>query len=290
MLNHLDQVIRTVLDTNWTAAPPPAKPVFSFSVPDDAFRARVRTGPDMQLNIYLYELKENRDFRRAPWDAIELSDRTSVLSQPPAYFDCHYMISAWSPAEDTDITQPSVDEHEILGEALRGLLSNPDVTPATLGVPGGGPVFQQAHVYLTVAPPEMPRALNDFWSTMKLPWKPAIQLVVTAPVDLLRDLPPAPLMATFVQRYGLIGAAEFDEFVQIGGWVLTPADVPIAGATVLRVGTTDQTTTDAQGRFSFARLRRGVHRLRATAPGMSTDEHNVNVPAGPPEEHIFKLT
>lgn len=292
MLNLLDQVIRTVLDTGWTTTPPPAKPGFFFTIPDEDWRAKVKAGIGLRLNIYLYEVRENREFRRAEWDTFELPNRTAVLSRPPAYFDCHYLISAWSPAADSEATSPVLDEHQVLAEALRVLMRNPEVTPATLGIVGGGPVFQQAHISLNVAPPETPRVLNDFWSTMKLPWRPALLLVATAPLDMLQDTPAVPLMTTFIQRYVPIGAADgVEEWIHIGGWVLRNVDdSPIAGATVRRVATGDTVTTDTQGRYSFSGLRRGLHRLRVEAPGLTAIERDLDIPAGPPEEHIFKLS
>jgi hypothetical protein len=292
MLNLVDQLIERVLDTGWTTTPPPAKPSFFFTIPDTDWRDKVKAGADMRLDIYLYEVRENREFRRAEWDNIELPDRTSVLSQAPAYFDCHYLLSAWSPTEDSEALTPVLDEHEVLSEALRVLMRNPDVTPAGIGLPGGGPVFQQAHIYFTVTPPEAPRVLNDFWSTMKLPWRPAIQLVVTAPLDLLRDLGPEPLLTTFTQRYVLIDSTGApDEFIQIGGWVLRDADgSPLPGAGVVHIANGETVLTDAQGRYSFAGLRRGIHRLRASAAGFTPIERDLDLPAGPPEDHIFRLS
>src|SRR5262245_26754177 len=159
MLHLLDKVVEKVLDTGWTPTPPPAKPGFYFAIPDEDWRTRVTTGADERLNIYLYEVRENRDFRRPDWDVLELPDRTAVLSHPPVYFDCHYLISAWSPVEESEAASPVPDEHRLLAEALRVLLRNPDVNPAALGVAGGGPVFQEAHVYLSIAAPETPRVL-----------------------------------------------------------------------------------------------------------------------------------
>src|SRR6185369_1073236 len=99
-------------------------------------------------------VRENRDFRRASWDNVPVTTNTVALSQPPVYLDCHYLISAWSATDDTDATSPVPDEHQVLSEAMRVLLRNADVVPAALAVPGGGQVFQNAHVYLSVALPE----------------------------------------------------------------------------------------------------------------------------------------
>ncbi|HEY1294130.1 MAG TPA: Pvc16 family protein [Chloroflexota bacterium] len=295
MLNLLDLTLRQVLDTGWTTSPPPAKPGFFFTVPDEDWQSSVRTDTNVRVNLYLYEFRENRDFRRAEWDSIATTPTTAVLSRPPAYLDCHYLVSAWSPAEDSQATNPVLDEHQVLSEAMRVLLRTPTVTPQAMGIVGGGPVFEQAEVCLTVAPPETPRVLNDFWSTMRLPWRPAVQVVATAPIDLLQDTPPAPLLATLVRRSGSIGGTGVDERITLGGWVLLDADgTPVAGASVDRLDPTtsailESTTTDAQGRFTLDGLQRGTVRLRATGAGHAPVQRDLNLPVTVPDDHVFRL-
>ena len=288
MLNLVDNLILKLLDTGWTT--PPAKPTFFFTVPDTEWRAKVKTRTELQLNIYLYEVRENRNFRRASWDNVPLADGSVVLSEPPVYLDCHYLISAWSPTEDSDLASPVLDEHQLLSETLRVLLRNPDVVPAALGIPGGGVVFQNAHVYLSVAPPEPPRVLNDFWSTMKLPWRPAVMLVVTAPLDLLMDSAPSPLVTTFIQRFAQIGSTTIEEIIDIGGLVLRAADQsPIPGASVVRLDNNDTAITDAQGRYVLTGIPRGVHRFQASASTMTAVELDIDIPAASPTNYIFQL-
>lgn len=290
MLKEVDSLILKLLDTGWTTAPPPAKPGFSFTVPDEDWLTKVKAESTLRLNIYLYEVRENRDFHRAAWDNVTLPDSSVVLSQPPAYLDCYYLISAWSPAEDGAMASPTLDEHQVLSEAMRILFRNPDVVPGAVGVAGGGPVFQNAHVYLTVAPPQTPQVLNEFWSTMKLPWRPAVLLIVTAPLDMLQDSPPSPVVTTLIQRFAVIGGAGVEELIDIGGLVLKAADQsPIAGATVARLDSTDAVTTDAQGRFVFTGIQRGVHKFRASATAMTPQERDINIPVDPPANYIFKL-
>lgn len=290
MLDLLDTLIQNVLDTGWTITPPPAKPGFYFTIPDQGWRTKVLAGVGMRLNIYLYEVRENRNFRRAEWDPVTLPDNTVVLSQPPVYLDCHYLISAWSASEDSEMTTPVLDEHQLLSEAMRVLLRNPDVVPGAFGL-GGGPVFTDAHVYLTVAPPEPPRVLNDFWSTMQLPWRPAVMLVATAPLDLLLDSPPSPVVTTLIQRFALIGTSGLEQRIDIGGFVVRAADgSPIAGATVVWVDENQSATADSQGRYIFTGILPGVHGFTASAPGMTSINRNIDVPADPPATHIFQLS
>lgn len=289
MLNILDNVLDKIFDKDWAA--PPAKPDRSFAIPDDTFRNTVN---NLTLNIYLTEIRENPNFRRANWDTIPLKDRTTVLSMPPAYLDCHYLISAWSAVQQSDIASGVADEHAALGGALRVLLRNPDVNPGALGVAGGGAVFQAAHIYFNLPAPDAPRIVHDFWNTMQIPWRPAIALVATAPLDPLFDSsPPTPPMVNLVHRFGAIGAATntFEEHIQIGGLVLRRAgDVPIAGATVVRTATGEQVTTDSRGRFSFAGLLPGTHHFRASAAGLTAVEQDLIIPNGPPASHVFRLS
>lgn len=289
MLELVDTLIETILDTGWTTTPPPAKPELHFTVPDQGWRTRVLAGVGMRLNIYLYEMRENRNFRRAEWDSIPLPDRTVVLSHPPVYLDCHYLISAWSSTEDSEMTSPVLDEHQVLSEAMRVLLRNPDVVPGALGL-GGGVVFQNAHVYLTVAPPETPRVLNDFWSTMQLPWRPAVMLIVTAPLDLLLDSAPSPIVINLVQRYALNGSSNVEQRIDIGGFVVKASDgSPIAGALLTWVDGNQTAVTDAQGRYFITHLLPGVHSFTASASGMTSLSRNINVPADAPATHTFQL-
>src|SRR5688500_6388600 len=101
MINLLDQTIETVLNQSWRSTLD--KPSIEFTVPDEEWRNRVRgSAAGVHLNVYLYELRENRDFRRAEWDMIVDPDaRMAGPAQPPAYIDCNYLVSAWSAAEDT---------------------------------------------------------------------------------------------------------------------------------------------------------------------------------------------
>ena len=65
MLNLLDQLIERVLDsTGWTPVPPPPKPGFYFTVPDEDWLARVHSGNNVRLNIYI--VRDAREPRHAP--------------------------------------------------------------------------------------------------------------------------------------------------------------------------------------------------------------------------------
>jgi hypothetical protein len=142
-----------------------------------------------------------------------------------------------------------------------------------------------------VAPPEPPRVLNDFWSTMQLAWRPALMLVATAPLDLLQDSPPSPIVTTLIQRFALIGTSGLEQRIDIGGFVVKAADgSPIAGASMTWVDGNQAVTTDSQGRYIFTGILPGIHSFTAAAPGMTPVNRNIDIPADPPATHVFQLS
>lgn len=291
MFQLVDDVVRTVLDTGWPANPP--KPVISFETPDDNFTTFVNNQTAPVINVFLYDTRESREMRRAVWDTVELAPGVTSLSQPPAYLNCHYLITAWAQGGNDPAAGGVATEHRYLGEALRIVMRNPDVVPLDLGLPGGGAVFTEGHVYLTAVGSDATSQLGEFWTSMKRAWRASAHLVVTAPLDLLFDAPPDPMVITLIQRYTLVGApaSSIEERIIIGGWVLRAGDnAPIPNANVERVGTGIATRTDEAGRFRLPDLVRGVHRLRASAPGMTAVERNVDVPTGPLADQIFTLS
>ena len=125
---------------------------------------------------------------------------------------------------------------------------------------------------------------------MQLPWRPAVMLVVTAPLDLLLDSAPSPIVTTLVQRFALVGTTAVEQLIDIGGFVVKAADgTPIQGATVNWVDENHAVTTDSQGRYMFVGMKPCLRTLSAAAAGMTTITRNINVPADPPDTHIFKL-
>jgi len=286
MLRRVDDTLQALLEQTWR--PPPARPDILFDPPDgDTWKNRVTASNTVKLNVYLIDVRENPNFRRSSWDVEPGPNNTTTLSRPPAYIDCHYMVSAWSPAQN----EATKIEHAVLAGALRVFLQNPDVLPVLLGTTGEGPVFDLGHIYLLAAPSETSRALSDFWTSMKQPWRPAIQLIATAPLDLLQDGPPDARLLTLVLRFADAGSGgRFEETIDIFGLVLRAADdTAIAGAVVIRVANGIRTQTDDDGRFTFVRVSRGIHRIRVEATGFAPMERDLDVPGGPAADHIFRF-
>jgi Carboxypeptidase regulatory-like domain len=131
---------------------------------------------------------------------------------------------------------------------------------------------------LEVAQTDGLRNLGDFWTTMKLAWKPALQLTVTVPVVLLQPDIEAPAVTTIIAEDRQANeSATAETWLSVGGRVLagaTPEAVPGAWVQILGLQPVElqvvrrRMITDADGRFLFSRLRSGRYRLRVVASGL----------------------
>jgi hypothetical protein len=260
-----------------------------FQPPDDDWRTVVSGLGDMALNIYLADLRENR--------ALRSNERTyttagaGLLSeQAPARLDCHYLISAWSPASASPAVEPALDEHALIYQVAEVLVRSAPLNPSLVYPAGALPLLAWPEPYrdrdlpTTVAPVEGFPKLAEFWGTMGAAarWRPALYLVATLPLAYLSEIT-GPLVMTRITEYSRVdrpGAGQ--TWVQIGGTLSDPADQPVPAAWVglERAGDLLQaTTTDARGRFTFTRLAMGDYTLRVRAPGRAELVNPIQVPA-----------
>lgn len=284
MLDHLANIVRDLFLTKVSALSDEAQ--VRFQPPDDAWRSYVASltvggQPANALNIYLLDLRENRQLRS---NARTLTPGNGWVNREPApaRVDCHYIISAWSPATLTPSVEPTLDEHALLYQALAVLMQHAPLNPSRIYPPGSAPLaavpdlIRDSDLPTQVAPVEGFPKLAEFWGSMgpDARWKPAIYLVVTLPVQLLTEIA-GPMVTTRITEYRHTGKpATAETWIQIGGHVrdatVSPA-VPVPGAWVqleTLAGRALQTThTDSLGRFTFERLAADQYRLRWRASG-----------------------
>jgi len=146
----------------------------SFEFPEEEFRSQVKTHGRNTLNISLVDLRENR----------------TTLPAGPAgtsrRIDCHYLISAWSPAARN--VEPAFDEHALLYQAMAVLMETELLVPGKvygrLPLPKSFPeILRDAELPLAVQPVERFARMAEFWlATRGTLWKPSIHLVATLPV------------------------------------------------------------------------------------------------------------
>src|ERR1700726_600612 len=111
MLDFIDNMLRQLFITKVPGITSPLQ--VRFQPPDDDWRTYVSTLGKLALNVYLVELKGNREMRMSGRSqSVSLG---SITETPfPRYVDVHYLITAWDPATAGPAVEPTIVEHELL--------------------------------------------------------------------------------------------------------------------------------------------------------------------------------
>ncbi len=143
----------------------------SFAPPDDSFPPSLVTLP--AIDLFLYDIRENRELRNREWEVQRKSDGTAVKKRPPVRVDCSYLITAWpSQASNTQY----YDEHMLLGEILKVLLRYPTIPEQVLqgSLKGTEPPLPA----VTIQPGQL-QSIGEFWQALGGKPKAALNYTVT---------------------------------------------------------------------------------------------------------------
>jgi Pvc16 N-terminal domain/Carboxypeptidase regulatory-like domain len=268
-----------------------------FQPPDDAWRSfvanlTVNGQPANALNVYLADVRENRVLRTN--ERVRGFENGTLTETPaPRRMDCHYLMSAWSPATQTPTVEPTLDEHALLYKAIAALMTSEPMVPRRVYAPdplpaGFPPEITDEELPTHVLPVEGFPKIAEFWGTFGTihPWRPMAYFLVTLPIILSTEIA-GPMVTTRITEYRHVdGTLPGEVFIQIGGTVVSgtapPGLTPVAGAWVrLEDGgnVVGSTTTDADGRFTFGGLRAGSYTLRVRAQGFDEATQTITVPS-----------
>lgn len=291
MLRLLDVMIRDLLVAELVAITSDQQ--VRFQPPDSLLRTDVANLNAPALDVYLVDLRENRQLRSNERTR-DVADGVAISERAPDRVDCHYLISAWSPAQPSPGVEPVLDEHALLYETTAALLHAAPFNPSRVYATNPAPLaawparFRDVDLPTRVVPADGFPKLSEFWTTMggDMRWKPVVYLTVTLPVVTLRHQE-GPIVTTRFADYRIRGGPPLDEvLLQIGGSLVdatSGADVAVTGAWVtietIAGVTLGRERTDARGHFTFERLRAGPYRIRASAVGLGTLARVVDVPA-----------
>jgi hypothetical protein len=279
MLDFLDRTLKSLFESRLPVS-------VGFDPPNDHWRTTVSSTGGNFLNVYLVELRENRKLRSnelvSEWVG-------NVLEQEmaPTRLDCHYLVSAWTPAgvNPNPLVEATVDEQVILYDATKVLLDSLplDVNalyPSALIPPAPPPEMLEQPLPATVAPPEGFAKLPDFWMRMDWVWKPVIELIVTIPVVAVAR-PAGPPVTTLLSRYLQNGRLpSVEELITIGGVVRTGSPATVVANAWVRIVELDRIVmTNLIGQFVFAPVARGQYHLESSAPGHALTTRPIEVPS-----------
>lgn len=293
MIDHLDNLLRTVLLRGVDGLTSESQ--VRFQPPDDEWRTAVANlqvdgAPANAVNLYLTEIRANPELRSERRERTRV-DGEVVDRRAPVKIDCHYLVSAWSPATVTEQVEPTLDEHALLYRVLAALQRAAPLNPVRVYPAGSAALaavpelIRDTDLPTRVAPAEGVAELAEFWGAMGTDhrWRPVVELVITLPVAVAPD-PVGPLVTTQVIDFrepGRSGPAQ--RWIRIGGTVRTGAGGPVAEAQVA-VEALDGTrlhavVTGDTGRWTADGLQPGRYRVRTRAVGRPEVVTEIDVPS-----------
>lgn len=290
MLLQLDNTLRQLLTTRVPGISQAAQ--VRFQAPNADWRTYVSAlDPLLGLNVYLVDMRENRALRSN--QRVRTFANGTVRDEPaPPRMDCHFLLSAWSPAAATQQVDPTPEEHQLLYEVTAALLDFSPLNAAEVyGPMAPNPAwpadfqrFFDDDLPTTVLPVEGFVKLAEFWGTMDQPqpWRPAVYLVVTVPVLPRRPAIEGPAVTTIRTDFGRPGALDEQRYL-VGGAVRDALGTPVPLAW-LRLETAAgiellTTTADSAGAFRIAGLAPGAYTLRFASPQHGAQSRAIAVPS-----------
>lgn len=301
MLHLLDNLLRHLFMTQIDEITDASQ--VGFQPPDESWRSYVAAlnvdgQPVNALNVYLFALNEHRALRS---NEKVRHIENGMVSQKPAPFrmECHYLITAWSPAGATPAIEPTLDEHALLYKASAAIINKMPLNPTNVyernspALQNWPEPFRDTIFPTSFLPVDDFTKMAEFWTSMGegAHWKPALRLMVTLPVEIFKYLD-APMVTQRVMKYYVKGGREImDVFMAVSGQVRaasTSASVPEASVSVEDTNQVvlHKTQTDEEGRFAFVKLGEGDHKLRVSAGGFKNKSKSLETPGVEPHHNI----
>jgi hypothetical protein len=233
------------------------------------------------LNLFLYEIEENPDFRNMRPKVVR-SAGTASTHLAPARIDLRYIVAAFSSNIE--------DEQLLLWRTLAVLLRYPAL-PGELLADEVRALDISLLTKITRLGEGQPSL--DTWQAFEVPPRPALLYTVTAPLD-PEVVIEAPLVLTGTTRF--VRSSPADEAagigitrdraivvaasIHVGGVVRDRQGSPVAGVAVSIEGRAmDPVITNQEGRFILGSQQPGPLVLRVLRPGAEAKQVALVIPA-----------
>ncbi len=237
----------------------------AFDAPSKEWSGKL-TGPTVDL--FLYDMREALD-RASASPAERRTNGTSVVSDPPLQLELTYAVTAWTKAVE--------DEHRLLSQVLAVLYSYSDI-PSDVIAQNATATLARAET--SVGRPREEKA--DFWTSVGGQYKASIDYVVQIVVESGAVFVRGPEVRTTTFRTRQLDGprSTLEELHRIGGTVTDEDGGPLQGAWVALPDGGRWAATDQDGRFTFARVAPGTHRVLARTADGREGTGTIAVPGG----------
>jgi len=286
MINDLDETLKQLLIQK--AQLDPAEVDISFDTPTRDWSTPV-TRPT--INLYLFDIRENRTLRELDWDDEPSGYGQVRRKRLPLRMDLSYMVTCWTSATE--------DQHRLLWHVLETFFRH---SPLPEDVLQGALRHMLRPVRTEVAQPDgVLKNVSDFWGALENQLRPAVNLVVTLELD-LNQVELAPLVFASITRLGMpviYRDPEGREYtmralrpgwdalpVRLGGVVHDKKGQPIGGAAVRLIGTQADGRpvqvgptlhTDAAGRYVLPNVPPGQYTFVVEVTGRAPQQQPLSL-------------
>lgn len=286
MIKDLDLTLKKLLSSEAEPGTELASANINFCVPDAKWQG---TGTSLDLNVYLYEIKENRSLRNNEKFKQRDPDGTITQKQSPPRLDCAYLLTAWNKSTSTVGEEKELQEHRLLSQVLQVLMRNPAIPSAYLQ---GSLATQQPPLPLVAAQSDGLPDPVKFWSSLGSPFRPSINCVITLSLDLKQKWISSKMVITKQTIYELMGTGHKIAEYQIGGRILKAADptVGLDGAKITILELAKETSSDPNGYYTFLGLSDGDFTFKVTKQGYKTKQVTMKIPAPQDSNYDIKLS
>ena len=233
------------------------------------------------VNIFLYDIRENVELRRAQYERVLNGNRQETVAKMknlPRRIDCYYMLTTWA-------AEPE-DEHRLMTRCLMTLFRHP-ILPRHLLV--GTLRSPRYDIQTHVARHDKLTNPAEVWSALDNEMRPSVSYTATLALDPWTEFT-APVVRTLTFRAGqtstlptyqqLDEGSEVPEKIYIGGIVRgkDKEKEPKPGLEVAIKGTGWFDKTDNEGRFRFGAIPAGDYTLVVWPEKGKPKEQKISVP------------
>ncbi len=249
-LAELDEFLRTLLRRELTETGFDSVEI-AFEAPNREWSSRL-TQPT--LNLFLYELRENRRHRQAQWDGARDGSRSEA--RPPLWLDAAYTLTAFSTAVE--------DEHRLMSQAIAALSAYPELPPDLMPTTLASLSQQFGKLTGRIGDPDHD-ARPDFWIAVGGSYKLSFNYLVGLPFPsgaVFHRGPPVRSQRIVVEDLTVPRGAVVERMRQ-RGTVVDADGAPLAGVWVALPDLAQVAESDEQGRFLLDGVPKGTHSVTA---------------------------